>query len=145
MQQKYIENISYNILIPESLKTDNFYISVFLDKNKKSNVKNLNYLTIYDYYENTCTFSYSVRLNNIKDLLKCINFFKTFEKRSSNLIQFDSWDDEDGYDLSNNYFTIFYFKILNIKKFYNFYNLSYNLHSLEKDLKNIIINNFLNV
>lgn len=144
MNTKNIDTLSYNFFIPESLKTDIFEISVFLNLKESSSNKNEKNLIIEDFYKQaSCVFK--IKLNDEKDLSKCIIFFKSLAKRTFNLIRFKNWDDEKEFDFTTNYNTNFYFSIPNIYRLYNEFHINCNPLHLEKPLKELFINNFLNI
>lgn len=144
MTEKDIENISYNVTIPECLKTDKFEITAFLElkENITVNPKDV----ILDNFNNFGKFILDIYLKNINDFLNCLLFFNTFSKRTSNLINFDDWDDNKEFDFIEYYPTKFYFSISDIKKFCNTYNIiNFNPHDFDKVIKDTLKMEFLNI
>ena len=144
MNVKEIDTLSYNFLIPKSLKTDIFEISVFLNLKVLSSLKSKENLIIEDFYKQG-SFIFKIKLNDERDLPKCINFFKLMAKRTFNLIRFKNWDDEKEFDFITNYNTNFYFLIPNVYRFYNELHINCNPLYLDKEIKKIFMNKFLNV
>lgn len=143
MFKKEIEKISYNVIIPNSLKTDNFDIITFL-KLLNNNENEEKQLSLNDYSKLT-TFLYIIKLKNENDLLNCISFFKSFSKRTSNLIRFQNWDDEKNFDFETDYKTIFSFVIPNLKRFCKKYNINFHPKTINESIKFLFKNEFLNV
>ena len=144
MTEKDIENISYNVTIPECLKTDEFEITAFLELKENITIHPLN--INFNNFKNFGSFILNIQLKNINDFLNCLLFFNTFSKRTSNLINFDNWDDEKEFDFIENYKTKFHFSISDIKKFCNTYNIiNFNPHDFDKEIKKIFKMEFLNI
>lgn len=146
MNSKEINTISYNFCVPESLRTSNFEITTFLNlKNNTSTYYNDPDSLKIEHFQKQASFIYEIKLNKVNDLLNCIDFFRTFKKRTTNLIRFDNWDDDKEFDFTTDYVTKFYFLIPNIYRLYNYYHINCNPLLLDNELKKIIMDNFLNV
>ena len=147
MNSKEIDIISNNFCIPDSLKTDDFKVTVCLNYKHNSissgiiNYENSN----IECFQKQAKLIYEVKLKKVTDLLNCINFFKSFKSRTSNLIRFENWDDDKEFDFITDYYTKFYFLITNVYRLYNYYHINCIPFELEYELKNIIKRNFLNI